>query len=316
MLEESRGFSVVADRYIQYVLKTRTNDQSREIQYIEYFKSKFKDVDVKDIDRKKVSSVRDELLSEIQTRIGGSGGSGTVTVNRYMARLRHFFNIVTEQWGLRETNPASKIKPFQESKGRLVFLSASEILIFLKECQRSKNKELYLAVLMMVTSGGRKNEVLLLELEQINWEKKCAHLYKSKNGERGTLYFNDEVMRLLKGMGRKSGNVFKKTHINRGFAMAAERAGLRDLHVHDLRHTFASHLAMSGASLLELKHALRVKSIAMVQRYAHLIPESVAVTIQNISQNWKVTPEERGWVFAEGETRINKYKLNSDFSLT
>ncbi len=62
----------------------------------------------------------------------------------------------------------------------------------------------------------------------------------------------------------------KPLSIRDAFEGAVERAGIPDFHFHDLRHTFASYLAMNGASLMEIDEALGHKTLAMVKRYAHL----------------------------------------------
>jgi integrase len=57
------------------------------------------------------------------------------------------------------------------------------------------------------------------------------------------------------------------------FERAVEAAGIRDFHWHDIRHTFASRLVMSGADLRVVAELLRDSSLAMVMRYAHLAPD-------------------------------------------
>ena len=59
------------------------------------------------------------------------------------------------------------------------------------------------------------------------------------------------------------------------FAAALDRAGIHDFRFHDLilRHTFASHMVMRGASLKDLQELLGHKSKSMVLRYAHLTQE-------------------------------------------
>jgi site-specific recombinase XerD len=49
-----------------------------------------------------------------------------------------------------------------------------------------------------------------------------------------------------------------------------KRSDISDFHFHDLRHTFASYLAMNGASLLEIAELLGHKTLPMVRRYAQL----------------------------------------------
>lgn len=60
--------------------------------------------------------------------------------------------------------------------------------------------------------------------------------------------------------------------IRTAFNHAHVKAGLSDVRFHDLRHTFASRLVQGGVSLYEVMHMTGHKSLAMVQRYAHLAP--------------------------------------------
>jgi integrase len=68
--------------------------------------------------------------------------------------------------------------------------------------------------------------------------------------------------------------------IKKSFATACERAGGDDFRVHDMRHTFASHLVQNGVPLLEGKELLGHKTLAMVMRYAHLAPDNLRSAIE------------------------------------
>ena len=78
-----------------------------------------------------------------------------------------------------------------------------------------------------------------------------------------------------------------------GFKNACERAGLSDLHLHDLRHTFASHWVMGGGDLYLLKEILGHKSIVMTQRYAHLSPEFKKSAVNLLDKIFAHAPQVR-----------------------
>jgi site-specific recombinase XerD len=56
---------------------------------------------------------------------------------------------------------------------------------------------------------------------------------------------------------------------------ARTRAGLADVRIHDLRHSFASLLVNSGRTLYEVQHLLGHTQIKTTQRYAHLSQETL-----------------------------------------
>src|SRR5437588_12299789 len=76
------------------------------------------------------------------------------------------------------------------------------------------------------------------------------------------------------------------TEIRTGFLNACSRAGITDLHFHDLRHTFASQFVMAGGDLYILKEILGHKSITMTQRYAHLSPAYKIKAIDRMNNLW------------------------------
>lgn len=76
----------------------------------------------------------------------------------------------------------------------------------------------------------------------------------------------------------------KPLGIRNAFEDAVERAGLKDFRFHDLRHTFASYLAMNGASLLEIAEVLGHKTLAMVKRYAHLCEAHTRSVVERMNR--------------------------------
>lgn len=276
-------FHVVADRYIRYILKPRDNNQDREINYMEQWKGYFSNKLITDIQKKDVAEAKDKMFED---KTGNSRGTGKVAVNRAMARLKHFFNVCEDDWGIVTHNPAKKIKPFKESSGKLDYLEAAQIVKLLSEASKSRNKDMELFTLMILTTGGRKSEIANVYLEDIYFDEKKIKLRRQKNGQHGELYLNDDVIELIKKKRRTAGRLFKSKYMDKGFKMAARRAGVEHITIHGLRHTFASHVAMGGASTQEVQAALRVSSPNMVQRYSHLTSKHIRDKVTNITNQW------------------------------
>jgi integrase len=80
--------------------------------------------------------------------------------------------------------------------------------------------------------------------------------------------------------------------IKHSFTSACKKAGITDFRFHDLRHTYASHLAMRGVHIRALQELLGHKTLAMTQRYSHLAPEQLqnAVKLLDgvIGEKWEL----------------------------
>jgi integrase len=125
-----------------------------------------------------------------------------------------------------------------------------------------------LAVLA-ISTGARKGELAKLTWNTINLERGTLTFLDTKNGTNRTVPVTGLALELLRGKPQKPGKLFARNW-RKAFETAVKRAGLVDLRWHDLRHSAASYLAMSGASLLEIAEILGHKSLEMVKRYAHL----------------------------------------------
>jgi integrase len=113
----------------------------------------------------------------------------------------------------------------------------------------------------------------------VDFKRGLLTFHQTKNGERRTLPLTGPALVLMRQHAKvrrlDTAMVFpsrstKRRRIRDAWEYAVKRADIADFHFHDLRHSFASYLAMNGASLLEIAEALGHKSLAMVKRYAHL----------------------------------------------
>jgi len=178
------------------------------------------------------------------------------TANRYLAALSVClsYGVKTLQW--MERNPCERITRSRENKGRVRFLSDDERERLLAACRKSANKDLYLAVVLSLTTGARQAEIMSLRWGQIDFNRQVITLHETKNGERRALPLVGEAFTLLqerskvrrltddrlfppKPRARKA----KCIDLHAPWVAARKAAGLSDFHWRDLRHTAASYLA-------------------------------------------------------------------------
>jgi len=80
----------------------------------------------------------------------------------------------------------------------------------------------------------------------------------------------------------RTGTCYNSFHI--AYFKARDAAGLPDVRIHDLRHTYASLLINNGVSLYEVQELLGHSSSAMTQRYAHLQPNQLRSRTEIVSR--------------------------------
>ena len=220
------------------------------------------------------------------------------TVNRYIATLLHLFSFAVKERRLIDRNPVGDIRRKKEARGRTRFLSDEERAELLDACASSEWPPLYALILLAITTGARRGELLSLRWADMDLKVGRATLRDTKNGEQRTLPLAGKALEALRQLklqnSARSEYLFPsptvvldpKTgkpqldlpyeHFDAHWYAALETAGIRDFRFHDLRHTTASMLAAQGASLLEIADVLGHKTLAMVKRYSHLVVEHKA----------------------------------------
>jgi integrase len=170
----------------------------------------------------------------------------------------------------------------RKPEGRQRYLDEAEIARLLDACRTSRNPHLTTIVIVAINTGMRKSEILGLTWERIDLASARITLYDTKNGRARGVPVNravyDALIALEPDGAKRTGLLFRRSgarawgKIRTAFENAVERAELKHLRFHDLRHTAASHLVMRGATLKEVQEVLGHRTFAMTLRYAHLSP--------------------------------------------
>jgi len=199
------------------------------------------------------------------------------TINRYKAAISVVFSYACRQYNLIH-NPIKNIRSKPENNERIRFLSDDERARLFKACKASQWSKLHLLVLMAITTGARKSELLNLTFSDIDFERQTAYVQTSKNGQPRVLPLTNEVLAELNKFKSQEASLIFNSELKpdrpmcftKQWKKALVQAEIKDFRYHDLRHSCASLLAQSGASLLEIAEVLGHKQIQVTKRYSHL----------------------------------------------
>jgi integrase len=214
-------------------------------------------------------------------------GNKPATINRHVAVIKAMFTKAVE-WELVEEEvlkKVRKVKLLEENNRRLRYLSKEECQALVAECAG----HLKPIVIMALNTGMRRGEILSLKWDNVDMKHGFILLDKTKNGERREIPINETLKATLADVPRRLDlpHVFINPDtdlpygdIKNAFNRACRKAGIRDFHFHDLRHTFASHLVMGGQDITTVKDLLGHKTLTMTLRYSHLAPAHTVKAVE------------------------------------
>lgn len=265
------------DRYIRDVLPTKPKSQKKQTSQLTWWKKQIGSYLLADVTPSLIAEQRDVLLKEETARKTMRSNATTV---RYIAALSHAFTVAIKEWGWIESNPVAKITKPKEPRGRVRFLGEDERKRLLEICKQSECLPLYLIVVLALSTGARRMEILGLHWQDVDLNRSIITLHETKNGERRILPVVGYALELLKEHSKvrhldsdlvfPGNNIHKPVDIRVYWDKALNEAKISDFRFHDLRHSAASYLVMNGASLAEIAEVLGHKTLQMVKRYAHL----------------------------------------------
>ena len=231
-----------------------------------------------------------EQFQSDETARGQDPGS----VNRIVNILKSMFGKAVE-WEMIGEDILKKVRKAKNLKGaakRLRYLSINECHTLIAAC----DPHLKPIVITALNTGMRRGEILNIE-----WDKHVDLKHGfilltediTKNGTRREIPINDVLRAVLQGLTRRldvsyvffdpaTGKPYGD--IKKSWASAKRRAGIKDYHFHDNRHTFASQLVMAGVDITTVSKLLGHKSLTMTLRYAHLSPEHHIEAVRKIGE--------------------------------
>jgi len=229
-----------------------------------------------------------DLLKKMDNR-----GYAAGTTNRVVVLLRYVFNLA-KKWGVPGVfdNPTFGLRMAPEVC-RERYLTEQEVRRLIAALDQDQNQVAAKAIRLLLLTGARRNEITQAKWEHVDWEKKTLLVPVSKTGRPRVITLNSAAMELLRAIAPIGQNPFIFPSPTTGrpcpslhfpWLRIRREAGLLDLRLHDLRHSFASFLVNRGASLYVVQHLLGHTQPRMTQRYAHLAPRTLGAAAEIVGE--------------------------------
>jgi len=239
---------------------------------------------------RRLSSIKQRDVQAMHSQVGNS--SGKYQANRVLGMVKAMFNRAWEI-GWKGENPADRITKFRE-EDRDRFLQPEELRTFFQALAEEPNQTARDCILMLLWTGARRGDVQAMRWDAVNLDLGYWRIPSTKSGEPVVVPLVEPALRILNNRlaasddspwvfpaHSKSGHIMEPKSV---WKRVLERAGLRDLRLHDLRRTLGSWQALGGASLPVIAKSLGHKQVRTTEVYARLQLDPVRASMERATQ--------------------------------
>lgn len=298
--ESKTTLSDVIKLYIETELPNRKSDHEKTKMQLMWWDNEIGGFQIDKITVGHLVDCKNKLLTEPSPKPKNGRTTRTgATVNRYLYALSAVLTKASGEWEMIPNNPMRKLSKCKETAKQERYLETDEIKALLNACKtfemrgESYNYETFLFASLALTTSARYSELLNLKWEHIDFKNDQIIFLETKNGEDRyvplTADLKEELQKFKKTK-QFSGNYLwiNKTgrnliNMRSRFEKALELSGIPKCRIHDLRHTCASHMAMNGASALEIAEVTGHKSMQMTKRYTHFAKAHTKKMMANVT---------------------------------
>jgi len=277
--------SVADDSYKIKEVHNRDNFHSKR-KYLNHISPTLGNRNIKSITANDIQKLQSAKLKELAPK----------TVNNILGELNTVFHYALDK-EIISFNPAKKVKKLKLNNSRDRYLNKDEIKLLLDAVR--DNEQLYIFVLIALTTGARFNAITLLTPRDINFETKTINILDEKNNEHYTAFLGSEelesILRIRTKKMKLDTPLLQESTFNQYLQIRNKLSKiLNDLFnegvtgskhkvvIHTLRHTFASNLAINGTPIFTIQKLLNHKDINMTLRYAKLAPDSGRKSVEEL----------------------------------
>ncbi len=276
-LNQQKTLEELIDRYIEDGVLERHKAARDTTRQLNYFRERIGSYSLVYITPDLLIAERKKLLGELTHR---GTPRNPATVNRYFATLGGAFRYACKHLRWMDENPCANLLRLKTKPKERRILTEDEEGRLLEACRESTSPYLYCIVLIGITTGARKSEILNLTRDAIDFENHTAYIKDSKNGRPRRVALVDIVIEELKKLYHVSDpskslvfaskTAFGRVDIKKAWKSVLQRAGIENFVFHGLRHHFCSIGGKTGASGSQLRAQLGQTTASMTDHYSHL----------------------------------------------
>ncbi len=223
----------------------------------------------------------------------------TPSIANKVVRTLSLMYRLAEDWGLvpEGCNPCRSVVKYPQRK-RERFLTDEEFtrlgqVLDDVETEGGASPATVAAIRLLMLTGCRKSEILTLRWEHVALDAGELRLPETKTGAR-VISLPPMAVKLLAGLPRDPDSPwvipgrYPGTHLREladAWKVIRTRAGLDDVRVHDLRHSFASRALALGESLPMIGKLLGHSQVETTARYAHLARDTVHESAARVAES-------------------------------
>lgn len=260
------------DRYKKEVTPTKRGALQERYRLGVIGADKLACMNIKAITSAEVAAFRDRRLVTVKP----------ITARHDLCTLSAVFEHARLEWSYAITNPVRGIRKPSIGHGRERRLEGDEEQRLLAELHKCRSPWIAPLFLFSIETACRRSEALKLQWADVDLSKRIAVLRGTKNGDNRVIPLSGKAVKILSALPLDlKGHVFPvpMPTVRSAFEYARERANIKDLRWHDLRHEAVSRLHELGLSTVEVASISGHKTLACLARYSHMKVERLAAKL-------------------------------------
>jgi integrase len=279
--KEKIFFKDMAEMFLENYAKVNKKSWNRDELSIKNLNGFFADKYIYEINNFHIDEYKKKRLES---------GDTVATINRELSCFKTILRKAVE-WG-KLSPPLPNIRLFRENNQRVRYLEEQEAETLIDAASEPLKSIMFIAL----HTGMRRGEILNLKWNDVDVKERSITIWNTKNREKRVVPMNSIVCNVFSSRKKSPDSEFVFTrqngqyritddYITHMFQKLVEETGIKNFRFHDLRHTFASWLAMRGVDLKTVQELLGHKDFRMTLRYSHLSPDHKKQAVELLAKN-------------------------------